>query len=162
MTLVTVIVGIAVLVGLVGIVLPVLPGSLIIAVAVLVWAATAQEVAAWLVLGVVVALLAIGWSTTYVLTARRVAAAGVPRRTLVLAGLAGIIGFFVVPVVGLLLFFVAALYALEYHRLRDGTRAWASSWLAVRAAALGMLLELGCALLAAGTWLLAVIAGVGR
>ncbi len=162
MTLVTVLVGVAILAGLVGIVLPVLPGSLIIAVAVLVWALVAGEAAGWVVLGVVAVLLATGWSMTYVVTARRVSAAGVPRRTIVLAGLAGIVGFFVVPVVGLLLFFVGALYALEYHRLRETAQAWASAWLAVRATLLGLLVELGCALLAATTWLVAVIAGVGR
>lgn len=156
MDLVTIGVGLAILVGLVGIVVPVLPGSALIALAVLVWAIDTGG-GAWGVLGAVVVLLALGWSATYVVPGRKVAASGVPRRTLVLAGLAGVVGFFVVPVVGLPLFFAGALYLLELRRLGDSATAWSSSWLAIRMTALGMLIELAFALVAATTWLVAVV-----
>lgn len=159
--LVTVIVGIVILVGLVGIVVPVLPGSVLIAAAVLVWALDSESGAAWAVFAVVVLLLGTGWAMTYVVTGRRVSASGVPTRSLVVAGIAGIVGFFVIPVVGLLVFFPLGLFAMEYRRLHDVPRARASAWLAIKATALGMVIELGLALLAAGTWLLAVLAGVG-
>jgi len=158
---VTLLVGLAVLVGLAGIVVPVLPGSALIAVAVGVWAFTHPSTGSWVVLAVVVALLAVGWAGTYVLTGRRVSAAGVPRRSLVVAGLVGIVGFVVVPVVGLLLGFVLGLYAMEHLRLRDPTAARESAWVALRATGLGMLVELGLALLASATWLVAVLTGVG-
>lgn len=158
---VTLLVGLAVLVGLVGIVVPVLPGSALIGVAVAVWASTHPSTGSWLVLAAVAVLLATGSVGTYVLTGRRVSAAGVPRRTLVIAGLVGIVGFFVVPVVGLLLGFVLALYALEHLRLRDPVAARDSAWVALRATGLGMLVELGLALLASATWLVAVLTGVG-
>lgn len=163
MDLVTQLVGLAILVGLVGIVLPVLPGSLIIAAAVLVWALDTEEPAAWVVFAVVVLLLAAGSIATYVIAGRRVSASGVPRRSLVVAGLAGIVGFFLIPVIGLLIFFPLGLYAMEYLRLGDPRGARNSAAVAIRATALGMLVELGLALAAAGTWLVAVtIAGVGR
>ncbi len=162
MDLVVLGVGIAVLVGLVGIVVPVLPGSLIIAAAIAVWAFDSESGAAWAVFAVVVVLLALGWAATYVITGRRVVAAGVPRSSIVVAGLAAIVGFFVIPVVGLFLGFALGLFVMEQRRLRDRTAAWASAWLAIRATALGMLVELGLALLATATWLIAVIAGVGR
>lgn len=157
----TVLVGLAVLVGLVGIVVPVLPGSALIGLAVGVWAFTHPSTGSWLVLAAVLTLLAVGWAGTYVLTGRRVAAAGVPRRSLVVAGLVGIVGFFVVPVVGLLLGFVLGLYAMEHLRLRDSAAARESAWVALRATGLGMLVELGLALLASATWLVAVLTGVG-
>lgn len=154
-------VGLAVLVGLVGIVVPVLPGSLIIAAAVGVWALDTGG-GAWAVFAAVALLLAVGWAGSYVVPGRRIATSGVPRSTLVVAGLAGLVGFFVVPVIGLFVFFPAGLYAMEYRRLHDTTAAWASAWLAVRATALGMLIELTMALLATATWLVAVLVGVGR
>ena len=157
MDVVSVLVGLAILVGLVGLVLPVLPGSLLIAVAVLVWALDTDRPAGWVVFVVVVVLLAVGKAATYVVTGRRVSASGVPQRSLVVAGLAGIVGFFVVPVVGLIVFFPLALYAMEHHRLRDAARARASAWLAIKASALGGLVELGMALVAAATWLVAVL-----
>ncbi|MBO1750569.1 DUF456 domain-containing protein [Actinotalea sp. BY-33] len=161
MDLTTVLVGVAVLVGLVGIVLPVLPGSPTIAVAVLVWAISVGTTGGWVVLGVVLVLLALGWSTTYVLTGRRVHQAGVPRRSIVVAGIAGIIGFFVIPVLGLFLFFAGGLFAAEYLRLRDLDTARRTAVAALKATAWGMLVELTLALVAAGTWLVAVLIGVG-
>ncbi|GEN78720.1 DUF456 domain-containing protein [Actinotalea fermentans] len=154
MDLVAVGVGLAILVGLVGIVLPVLPGSAIIALAVLVWAIDTGGWA-WAVLAAVVLMLAAGWSASYVIPGRRVAVSGVPRSSFVVAGLAGVVGFFVLPVLGLLVFFPAGLYLMEYRRLRDPAAAWASAWLAIRMTALGMLIELGLGLLAAATWLVA-------
>lgn len=149
------------LVGLVGIVVPVLPGSALIGGAVGVWAFTHPSPGSWVVLAAVGVLLAVGWAGTYVLTGRRVSAAGVPRRSLVVAGLVGIVGFFVVPVVGLLLGFVLGLYAMEHLRLRDPVAARDSAWVALRATGLGMLVELGLGLLASATWLVAVLTGVG-
>jgi uncharacterized protein YqgC (DUF456 family) len=158
MDLVNVLVGVAILVGLVGLVVPVLPGSLLIGAAVLVWAIDAEQGGAWLVFVLVALLLAVGHAASYVVAGKQVAASGVPRRSLVVAGLAGIVGFFVVPVIGLALFFPLGLFGMEYLRLRDVGSARTSAWVALKATALGMLLELGFALTAAATWLLAVVA----
>jgi uncharacterized protein YqgC (DUF456 family) len=161
-----VLVGLAILVGLVGIVVPVLPGSVLIALAVLAWAVVTGTVPAWIVAAVCLVLLAGGATLTWYLATHRTRAAGVPRRSLVVAGLAGIVGFFVVPVVGLLLFFPAGLFVAEYVRLRRRGdpepvgRAWASCLVALRATGLGMLGELTLALAASGVWLVAVLHGV--
>lgn len=160
MSLVEQLVALAVLVGLVGIVVPVLPGSALIGAAILVWAIDTSTVGGWVVLGAVVLLLACGWAATYVVAGRRVSTAGVPRSSLVVAGVAGIVGFFVVPVVGLLIFFPLALFGMEYRRLRDVARARSSALVALKATALGMVIELGLACVAAATWLVAVLAGV--
>lgn len=160
-----VLVGAAILVGLIGIVVPVLPGSVLIAVAVLVWAAVTGTPSAWIVAAVCLVLLAGGATLTWYLATHRTRAAGVPRGSLMVAGLAGIVGFFVVPVIGLLLFFPAGLFAAEYVRLRRVRdpepvgRAWASSLVALKATGLGMLGELALALAASGVWLVAVLHG---
>lgn len=153
-------VGLVILVGLVGIVIPVLPGSILIAGAVVVWAAVTGTPTAWVVAAVALVLLAAGAVLTWFLATRRTRAAGVPGRSLVLAGIAGIVGFFVVPVIGLLLFFPAGLFLAEYLRLRDPVAARASAVVALKATGLGLLGELALALAAAGTWLVAVLSGV--
>lgn len=153
-------VGLAILVGLVGIVIPVLPGSILIGLAILAWAAFTGTAAAWLVFGISALLLATGATLTWVITTRSTRAAGVPQRSLVIAGLAGIIGFFVVPVVGLLIFFPLGLFAAEYLRLRDGVTARRSALVGLKATGLGMLSELGLALATAAVWLVAVLNGV--
>lgn len=140
--------------------MPVLPGSLLIGVAVLVWAVATASAPGWAVATVALLLLVGGWAAGYVLAGRQVAAAGVPRRSIVVAGLAGIVGFVVVPVIGLVLFFAAGLVVMEYLRRRELQPAMASAWVALRATGLGILVELGAAMTAASLWALAQLFGV--
>ncbi len=157
MDLLAVLVGLAILVGLVGIIVPVLPGSLLIGVALLVWAVATASLPAWTIVIVALVLLAAGSAAGYVLTGRQVTAAGVPRRSIVVAGVAGIVGFFVIPVLGLVLFFALSLLATEYLRQRELRPALTTAWLVLRTTALGVLLELAGALTAASLWLVAVV-----
>ncbi len=154
------VVGLVILVGLAGIVIPVLPGSILIALAVLAWAVVTGTSAAWLVFAACALLLAAGATITWFITARHTQAAGVPKTSLMIAGFAGIVGFFVVPVIGLLIFVPLGLFLAEYARLRDPRRAWASALVGLKATGLGMLSELALALAASGVWLVAVLNGV--
>ena len=154
---VTVVVGVAIALGVVGTVVPVLPGPLLIAGSVLVWALVVQTGLAWVTLAVVAALLATGQVVKYYTAGRRLTSSGVPRRSLVIAGLAAIVGFFVLPVVGLVLFFVGALYLAERVRLGPGPGARRSSVTAIQAVGLAILVELLAALLSAGAWVAAVL-----
>jgi hypothetical protein len=156
MVLTDVLVGAAVLVGLVGIVVPVLPGSLLIGVAVLVWALEVATTTGWVVLAVVTTVLVLGAVVKYFVPGRRLKAAGVPNRTLLLGALTGVVGFFVIPVVGLLIGFVLGVYVAEARRLgRD--RAWPSTTSALRAVGLSVLIELAAGLLAALAWLVGAV-----
>lgn len=75
-----------------------------------------------------------------------------------LAGaLLGIVGFFVIPVAGLVIGFVAGVYAAERRRLGSRRSARSSTRSALRAVGLSILIELGGALLAAGVWLIGVL-----
>lgn len=150
-------VGLAVLIGLVGIVVPVLPGSVLILGAVVVWAVVAGSPSGWLVCGLAAALLVVGGVGKYVVPQRRLRAGGVPNRTLVAGGLLGIVGFFVIPVVGLLVGFVAGVYLSELQRV-GRARALPSTSAALRAAGLSLLIELAAGLLAALVWLVGAVA----
>jgi uncharacterized protein len=156
MVLTDLLVGLAVLVGLVGIVVPVLPGSVLILAAVAVWAAETATPTGWLVCGLAAALLVLGGVVKYVVPGRRLRAGGVPNRTLVAGGLLGIVGFFVIPVVGLLIGFVAGVYLSEAQRV-GRSRAWPSTTAALRAAGLSLLIELAAGLLAALVWLVGAV-----
>jgi uncharacterized protein len=93
----------------------------------------------------------------YALPGRGLKAAGVPNRTLLAGGLLGIVGFFVVPVVGLFLGFVLGVYLSELQRV-GSARAWPSSKAALKATGLSVLIELAAGLLAAVTWVAGAIA----
>lgn len=156
MSLTEVVLGLVILVGLVGIIVPVLPGSVLVAGAVLLWATETQTGTAWVVAAVAVTLVAAGSIVKYVVPGRQLKASGVPTSTLVLGGVGAVVGFFVLPVVGLLVGFVAGLYLAERRRV-GAARAWPATRGALRAVGLGILIELTAATLAALTWLVAVV-----
>jgi uncharacterized protein len=144
-------VGLAILVGVIGIVVPVLPGSALVLGAVLVWAIEDSSATAWTVFAIATAFLVVGAVVKYTVPGRRLKATGVPNRSIILGGLLGIIGFFVVPVVGLFVGFVLGVYASEHQRV-GRERAWPSTKVALRAVGASILIELAAALLAAATW----------
>jgi uncharacterized protein YqgC (DUF456 family) len=156
MTVIDLVVGLAVLVGLAGIVVPVLPGSILILVAVLVWATEDASRTGWLVFSVVTTLLVVGTVVKYALPGRRLTATGVPRRSLALGGLLGALGFFVIPVIGLVIGFVLGVYLAEAQRLGQ-SQAWPSTRAALSAVGLSILIELAAGLLAAATWFVAAV-----
>jgi uncharacterized protein YqgC (DUF456 family) len=151
-----VLVGVAIAVGLVGVVVQVLPGSLIILGAVLVWAGETGGAVAWVTFAV--GVLAIGAASVgkYLLAGRHLKTAGVRNSTLVWGGVLGVVGFFVVPVVGLPLGFVLGVYAAERVRRREHAAAWTATVAALKATGITLLVELAGALVAAGAWAVAV------
>jgi len=148
-------IGIAILIGVAGVVVPGLPGGLLVVGAVLVWAAVEQSVGAWATFALVTGVVAVSQVIRYVVPGRRMRDAGVPTSTLVLGALLGVVGFFVVPVVGLFLGFVLGVYAAERRRIGPTGDAWSSTKLALRAVGLSVAIELAGVVLAAVTWLTA-------
>lgn len=140
-------------IGLAGTIVPFWPGLVLIWGAALVFGLVDGFGATGVVaLAVITVLLVVGTAAQFVMAHRSGAAGGAARSTLVLAGLAGIIGFFVVPVIG---FFVAAVLAvllLEQRRLGSWDAAWRVTWAVIRGFGIGVLVELGCGTLMVLTW----------
>lgn len=157
MTLGDVAVGLVIVTGLAGVVVPVLPGLVLVLGAVLVWSLERQDVTGWVVLGVVAAVFAVGQVVKYLLPGRRLREAGVPTSTMLLAALLGVIGFFVIPVVGVFVGFVLGVYLAERLRRGSHAAAWPSTKHALKAAGWSVLIELAAGLLMAAVWLVGVL-----
>jgi uncharacterized protein YqgC (DUF456 family) len=152
---VTVLCGLAILIGIVGVVIPMLPGLVLCWLGVLIWAIFADGGwGRWLVLALATVIAVAGTVVKYAWPGRNLKRNGVPNRTLLAGGLLGLVGFFVVPVVGLVLGFVLGVYLAERVRLTDSRLAWSSTKQALRAAGLSMLIELGAGLSIGVTWLI--------
>lgn len=149
-------VGLAIAVGLVGILVPLLPGTLLIFAAILVWALVEQDMTGWVTLAVVSVLLGATTLVKYLWPVRRMRAADVRTWSLAAGGVLGIIGFFVIPVLGLPIGFVGGIYLAELAARRDQRLAWASTVHALKGVALSVFVELAGALLATAAW----VAGV--
>ena len=154
-----VLVAMAIAVGLVGILVPFLPGTLLVGAAIAVWAYVEHTTVSWVILGVATAVLGAGVLIKYLWPARRMRAADVNGRTSAAGAVLGVIGFFVVPVAGLVLGFVLGVFLAELAQRRDRRRAWASTVHAVKGVALSVGVELAAALSATAVWVVGVVTG---
>jgi uncharacterized protein YqgC (DUF456 family) len=154
---VTLISGLLIALGVLGVLVPVLPGLVLCWLGVLLWAVLGHGGAArWAVLAAATVAAAAGTVVKYAWPGRRLTATGVPRSSLVAGGVLGVLGFFLVPVIGLVLGFVLGIFLAERLRLGPG-RAWASTRQALGAVGLSMLVEFATALAIALLWLVGLL-----
>jgi uncharacterized protein YqgC (DUF456 family) len=154
-TVVTTLCGLAILVGVAGTIIPVLPGSFLIGLSLLAWAIWGGAGATgWVVFGVGMVFVLAGMAASAVLTGRKLKQHSIPSRSIVAGLVLGVVGMFIIPVVGLFVGFAAGLLLSELHRTRVMATAVASSWAALKATGLGMIVEFGLACLAASTWVI--------
>jgi uncharacterized protein YqgC (DUF456 family) len=151
-----VVASLGILLGLAGIIVPVLPGSILIGAAIVGWAVFTGGAAAWAAAGIAVVLLVIGAVVKFAVPHRRLQDVGVPTSTIVIGGMLGIVGFFAIPVVGLFLGFVGGVWLAEARRL--GVRnARPSTKSAIGAVGLSILIELAFGLSATAAFLVGVV-----
>lgn len=151
-------IGLAMLVGLVGVVVPLLPGSALVLAAGLVWALPSEGSGRWVVVALMTGLFVTGIVAKYALPGRRLSGQ-LPRRTLLYAGLGALVGLALLPPLGLLLGGVAGAYLGEAARVGHGRQARASTVQVLKAVGLGILAELTAGVLMVAVWLLGVALG---
>lgn len=144
------------LIAAVGIVVPVLPGTVLAVVALVLWATLTGGPAAWSAVVIALLIIGLGQVLKYLVPGRSMTSAGIPGRSIMIGGLAALVGFFVIPVVGILVGFVAGVYAAEHLRLGTWDAARSSTAVALRATGLSIIIELAAVLLAGSVWATAV------
>ncbi|MEL7975639.1 DUF456 domain-containing protein [Isoptericola sp. F-RaC21] len=152
-----VLVGLAIAVGLVGIVVQVLPGNVLVLGSILVWAWVTGGTAAWVCFAVAALVVVAAETCQWLLAGRHMRRADVPWSSLAIAGVAGIVGFFVVPVVGLFLFFAGAVFLVELTRRRDAAVAWAATRAALKATLITIGVQLAGGLAATVAWVVGLV-----
>ncbi|BBZ35978.1 DUF456 domain-containing protein [Mycolicibacterium confluentis] len=150
-------VALAIAVGLAGIIIPILPGGLLVIGAIIVWAIVEQTTAAWVTLGICAALFIASEVIKYTWPVRRMREAQVRTSILVIGAVCGVIGFFVIPVIGLLIGFVLGVFVSELASRQDTRRAWVSTVHALKGVALSVGVEFTGALLSAIVWAVSVV-----
>ena len=150
-------VGVAIAVGIAGVVMPVLPGALLVWAAIAVWAITVGSATAWTVLVGVSVVIGGAQVLKLLVPGRQLRSAGVPRRSIVVGLVLAGVGFFVIPVVGFFVGFPLGIYVEERRRLGPHAPAWLSTRKGLRAIGLSILIELSATVLAAAVWLATVL-----
>ncbi len=145
-------VGVAMLAGLAGVFVPVLPGLLLIWAAAFAWAWVVASPTAWAVFVVITTVCALGTAAKYVLPGRSLREAGAPWSTMAAGALGAVVGFFVIPFLGVLVGAIGGVFVAELNRLHDRQAAWRSTWATIKATGVGMAIELLAAVLAVVVW----------
>ncbi|WP_329137737.1 DUF456 domain-containing protein [Streptomyces sp. NBC_01476] len=152
-------IGAVMLLGLVCVPAPGVPGTLLCWAAVLWWATLQHTTLTWGVLAGATALLALTQVLLRLMPPRRIRDSGVNWRMVLTASGAAIAGFCVLPVLGAPLGFTATIYAIERARLGSHRSAWSATRRVMRTVGGSVLVELLSCLLVAGAWVGAVAAG---
>jgi uncharacterized protein len=152
-------VGAVMVVGLLGVLVPLLPGLALVWGAGLAWVLLDGGGALrWTVLAVMSVLLLAGTVAKYVLPGRSARAGGAPWSTLAAGAAGALVGFFVIPVVGLLVGGVAGVFLAELTRHRTARAAWASTRAVLLAIGIGVLVELAAGVAMMAVWAAGVLA----
>jgi uncharacterized protein YqgC (DUF456 family) len=150
---VSVVAALAILAGLAGVVVPGLPALPLCWGGVLVWAIFgAAGPGRWAVLAAATVVAVGGGVVKYLWPGRNLKRTGVPTSSLLAGGLLGLVGFFVIPVVGLPIGFVGGIWGAERLRLGSNQLAWPATVQALKAAGLSMLVEFLAGLVIAVLW----------
>jgi len=148
--------GIVMLAGLVGVVVPVFPGLIVVIGAGFVWALQ-RGGGAWAVFAIIAAVGIAGIVASNVLPARRASAAGAPAWVVAAGAVGLVVGFFVVPVIGALIGFPAGVFVAELVRHRRPGPAWRATWDALKGVGLGIAMQLTAGVVMIGVWVSAVL-----
>jgi uncharacterized protein YqgC (DUF456 family) len=152
-------VGLVMLLGLVGVFIPGVPGRWLVWAAMLWWSMHVRTGLAWVLLVASTAVLLVDQVVVWLLPPRRIRGMGITRRMVVSAGVGAVVGFFLLPVVGAVPGFIGGIYGSERRRLGGHGQAVASTRAVMRAVGTSVLVELFACLLVVGAWLGAVFWG---
>ncbi|MFD5078734.1 DUF456 domain-containing protein [Streptomyces sp. NPDC058371] len=152
-------VGVVILLGLLGVLVPGVPGSWLVWAAVLWWALEDPRPLSWEVLVGATVVLLLSQAIRWGLPARRLRESGATPRMGVYAGVGAVLGFLVIPVLGALPGFMAGIYLSERLRLGRHGEAVTALRTAMRSGGWSVLTEFFACLLIMGAWLGAVIWG---
>lgn len=154
MSSVEVIVALVIAFGIAGIIVPILPGgALLVAAAILGWAIWLGESTGWVIFAISAVFIAIGLITKYAIPGKRLKDSGMPVSTQVVGAVLAIVGFFVIPVVGVFVGFPLGVFLAELRRHGgNASEASASTWTAMKAVGLFIVIDAVAATLATITW----------
>ena len=154
----TILLGVLMVVGVAGTVLPFVPGLL------LVWGSglaygflSGFDATAITFFSVMTVLVVLGKAASIVVPGKRGAAHGAPWTTLAAGAVGAVVGAFVIPVVGLLAGGVIGILVAERSRLGDWARAWTTTKAVLVGVGIGALLELTAGMLSLIVWVVWVL-----
>ncbi|GGM29722.1 MULTISPECIES: DUF456 domain-containing protein [Micromonospora] len=157
-TVVVLVTALAIVAGLAGVVVPGLPALPLCWGGVLFWAIFGGAgPGRWAVLAAATVIALVGTVVKFAWPGRNLQRTGVPTSTLLAGAVLGIVGFFVIPVIGLVIGFVGGVFAAERLRLGDSRLAWPATKHAVAATGLAIMIEFTAGVLIGVVWVFGLL-----
>lgn len=152
------IIAILMAIGIIGTVIPFVPGLALTWFAGGLWAYFDGGDSTRVKLFILMTIFTVtGYAAQFVLPAATATAFKAPPRTILFGALLGLIGFFIVPVIGAPIGFMTGVYASFLASTNDSTEAWKMAVRTAVAYGWGLLLQVFCGLLVALTWIVGLI-----
>lgn len=154
------VIGLVMIVGLAGTLLPILPGPLVMWLGALAYGMAEGFGPAGLLAVVLITLLLLwgAWLSVRI-PQRRAAGAGLSLQAQLLAAGLAVVGFFLIPVVGAPVGFVAGVFVIRYAKVKDVGQAWESTRSALGSLWRAAAAQFGAGVAAAAVWLVWALSG---
>lgn len=152
-TFALVLVALAMLVGIIGTIVPLLPGLPIVWAAALVYGVVEGfGVVGWICFAIITIVGIGGAVAGFVVPQRQVKGGGAPFSTTVAGVTGAVIGFFVIPIIGIVVGAIVGVLVAERARTQSWALAWASTKRAIYGFGLGALVQMGAGIFMMLTW----------
>ncbi|MEM9130915.1 MAG: DUF456 domain-containing protein [Actinomycetota bacterium] len=149
----TIVIGLVMVVGVLGTVVPFLPGVMLIWLAAVVYGFLVGFSPIGIAVLVVLTLLVAASVIKSVVVPRRAAEGhDVSRWSQLVAVLGAVVGFFVIPIVGVVIGALIGLFVAEYVHHREAGEAWGSTVAVAKGFGLSALIEIGIAVFMTAVW----------
>jgi uncharacterized protein YqgC (DUF456 family) len=151
-------IGLAMAIGLVGILIPIAPGIVLVWLAGLAWAILdGGGLTRWSLFAVMTALTVGALIANVRIPAKSASTTNAPRGTLWLAALFAVIGFFVIPIAGVLIGFCCGVLLAHLIATNDIHKAFDAMWATLRAFGKSVLVQGICGVGICLLWILGLI-----
>ena len=152
------IIGLCMATGLLGTIIPILPGIILMWATGLTW--TIMDGGGWmrwLLFTFMTILTIIATLASVKIPAKKISQLETPRGTLIVASLFGMAGFFVIPVLGLPIGFILGIFLWNLIHSREFHRALQTTWQSAKSFGQVALIQLLCGLGIVGMWLIGLL-----
>ncbi len=159
-TAITIVIGVIIAAGVVGTLIPILPGPILVWLATVVYGLlTGFDAVAWISLVVITALLMAAIYLGFRLPQQSAASEGLTLGTQLFAVALAVIGFFLIPIVGAAIGFVTGVWLVRYRQMSNVAAANRSTVMTLKAISKAAIAQFLCALGMAGVWGVWVLTG---
>ena len=145
-------------IGIMGTLIPFIPGLGLVWFAGALWAYFdgGDGTRMWL-LAVMTLFAVIGFALQFILPDKAATSDSPPKYTIFIGALAGIVGFFLIPVIGAPIGFLAGVYANYFLNTGNSAQAWSSTIKTAVAFGWAVIAQFVCSFLIAITWIVGLI-----